>query len=143
MCKEKHSDYVWVLDPIDGTKSFITGILCQFSFEIDVVVKFQDSPSLLYLQESHYLAHSQLFCTRVSRYESIVTHVNLMCADYTVQYLHLTVLFAQYPLMLSFIRVISLYNITLQLLFRCCHFSSTHSYVYFHMIIVGICRFWV
>ncbi|CAO2815015.1 unnamed protein product [Amaranthus hypochondriacus] len=24
-CKEKHSDYVWVLDPIDGTKSFITG----------------------------------------------------------------------------------------------------------------------
>ncbi|XP_065869442.1 bifunctional phosphatase IMPL2, chloroplastic [Euphorbia lathyris] len=24
-CKEKFSDYVWVLDPIDGTKSFITG----------------------------------------------------------------------------------------------------------------------
>ncbi|KAJ8423130.1 hypothetical protein Cgig2_027344 [Carnegiea gigantea] len=24
-CREKHSDYVWVLDPIDGTKSFITG----------------------------------------------------------------------------------------------------------------------
>lgn len=24
-CKEKSSDYVWVLDPIDGTKSFITG----------------------------------------------------------------------------------------------------------------------
>ncbi|KAL9238226.1 hypothetical protein vseg_012680 [Gypsophila vaccaria] len=24
-CKEKDSDYVWVLDPIDGTKSFITG----------------------------------------------------------------------------------------------------------------------
>ncbi|XP_021731543.1 bifunctional phosphatase IMPL2, chloroplastic-like isoform X2 [Chenopodium quinoa] len=24
-CKEKHSDYVWVIDPIDGTKSFITG----------------------------------------------------------------------------------------------------------------------
>ncbi|XP_010690830.2 bifunctional phosphatase IMPL2, chloroplastic [Beta vulgaris subsp. vulgaris] len=24
-CKEKHSDHVWVLDPIDGTKSFITG----------------------------------------------------------------------------------------------------------------------
>ncbi|CAN0891388.1 Bifunctional phosphatase IMPL2, chloroplastic [Linum grandiflorum] len=25
MCKEKSSDFVWVLDPIDGTKSFITG----------------------------------------------------------------------------------------------------------------------
>jgi inositol-phosphate phosphatase/L-galactose 1-phosphate phosphatase/histidinol-phosphatase len=25
MCKEKSADYVWVLDPIDGTKSFITG----------------------------------------------------------------------------------------------------------------------
>lgn len=25
-CKEKFADYVWVLDPIDGTKSFITGI---------------------------------------------------------------------------------------------------------------------
>ncbi|XP_050234910.1 bifunctional phosphatase IMPL2, chloroplastic isoform X2 [Mercurialis annua] len=25
MCKEKYSDYVWILDPIDGTKSFITG----------------------------------------------------------------------------------------------------------------------
>ncbi|KAG1366268.1 bifunctional phosphatase IMPL2, chloroplastic [Cocos nucifera] len=24
-CKEKSADYVWVLDPIDGTKSFITG----------------------------------------------------------------------------------------------------------------------
>ncbi|KAK1352228.1 Histidinol-phosphatase [Heracleum sosnowskyi] len=24
-CKEKFADYVWVLDPIDGTKSFITG----------------------------------------------------------------------------------------------------------------------
>nr|XP_010940123.1 bifunctional phosphatase IMPL2, chloroplastic isoform X4 [Elaeis guineensis] len=24
-CKEKWTDYVWVLDPIDGTKSFITG----------------------------------------------------------------------------------------------------------------------
>ncbi|KAJ8643188.1 hypothetical protein MRB53_004936 [Persea americana] len=24
-CKEKTADYVWVLDPIDGTKSFITG----------------------------------------------------------------------------------------------------------------------
>ncbi|KAI4298306.1 hypothetical protein L6164_031881 [Bauhinia variegata] len=24
-CKEKNADYVWVLDPIDGTKSFITG----------------------------------------------------------------------------------------------------------------------
>lgn len=24
-CKEEYSDYVWVLDPIDGTKSFITG----------------------------------------------------------------------------------------------------------------------
>ncbi|WCJ40935.1 myo-inositol monophosphatase like 2 [Euphorbia peplus] len=24
-CKEEFSDYVWVLDPIDGTKSFITG----------------------------------------------------------------------------------------------------------------------
>uniref|UniRef100_A0A0R0JFQ9 Histidinol-phosphatase n=1 Tax=Glycine max TaxID=3847 RepID=A0A0R0JFQ9_SOYBN len=24
-CKEKNTDYVWVLDPIDGTKSFITG----------------------------------------------------------------------------------------------------------------------
>ncbi|CAL1384912.1 unnamed protein product [Linum trigynum] len=24
-CKEKSSDFVWVLDPIDGTKSFITG----------------------------------------------------------------------------------------------------------------------
>ncbi|KAG8052381.1 hypothetical protein GUJ93_ZPchr0001g32613 [Zizania palustris] len=24
-CVEKSSDYVWVLDPIDGTKSFITG----------------------------------------------------------------------------------------------------------------------
>ncbi|GAA0152993.1 phosphatase [Lithospermum erythrorhizon] len=24
-CKEKYADYVWVLDPIDGTKSFITG----------------------------------------------------------------------------------------------------------------------
>uniref|UniRef100_A0A803Q9T1 histidinol-phosphatase n=1 Tax=Cannabis sativa TaxID=3483 RepID=A0A803Q9T1_CANSA len=24
-CKEKDSEYVWVLDPIDGTKSFITG----------------------------------------------------------------------------------------------------------------------
>ncbi|KAF5727197.1 putative myo inositol monophosphatase [Tripterygium wilfordii] len=24
-CREKFSDYVWVLDPIDGTKSFITG----------------------------------------------------------------------------------------------------------------------
>ncbi|XP_022747287.1 bifunctional phosphatase IMPL2, chloroplastic [Durio zibethinus] len=24
-CKEKSTDYVWVLDPIDGTKSFITG----------------------------------------------------------------------------------------------------------------------
>ncbi|CAF2250126.1 unnamed protein product [Brassica napus] len=24
-CKEESSDYVWVLDPIDGTKSFITG----------------------------------------------------------------------------------------------------------------------
>ncbi|CDO97022.1 unnamed protein product [Coffea canephora] len=24
-CKEKVADYVWVLDPIDGTKSFITG----------------------------------------------------------------------------------------------------------------------
>ncbi|BBH09370.1 myo-inositol monophosphatase like 2 [Prunus dulcis] len=24
-CKEKAADYVWVLDPIDGTKSFITG----------------------------------------------------------------------------------------------------------------------
>ena len=26
-CKEESSDYVWVLDPIDGTKSFITGAL--------------------------------------------------------------------------------------------------------------------
>lgn len=26
-CKEKFADYVWVLDPIDGTKSFITGML--------------------------------------------------------------------------------------------------------------------
>jgi inositol-phosphate phosphatase/L-galactose 1-phosphate phosphatase/histidinol-phosphatase len=25
-CVEKSADYVWVLDPIDGTKSFITGI---------------------------------------------------------------------------------------------------------------------
>ncbi|KAF6144193.1 hypothetical protein GIB67_004866 [Kingdonia uniflora] len=25
MCKEKTAEYVWVLDPIDGTKSFITG----------------------------------------------------------------------------------------------------------------------
>ncbi|GKV24156.1 hypothetical protein SLEP1_g33803 [Rubroshorea leprosula] len=24
-CKDKFADYVWVLDPIDGTKSFITG----------------------------------------------------------------------------------------------------------------------
>ncbi|URE26289.1 Inositol monophosphatase family [Musa troglodytarum] len=24
-CKEKSADYVWILDPIDGTKSFITG----------------------------------------------------------------------------------------------------------------------
>lgn len=24
-CKENSADYVWVLDPIDGTKSFITG----------------------------------------------------------------------------------------------------------------------
>uniref|UniRef100_A0A453ENF7 Histidinol phosphate phosphatase n=1 Tax=Aegilops tauschii subsp. strangulata TaxID=200361 RepID=A0A453ENF7_AEGTS len=24
-CAEKSADYVWVLDPIDGTKSFITG----------------------------------------------------------------------------------------------------------------------
>lgn len=25
-CKQNSADYVWVLDPIDGTKSFITGI---------------------------------------------------------------------------------------------------------------------
>lgn len=25
-CKEEFSDFVWVLDPIDGTKSFITGM---------------------------------------------------------------------------------------------------------------------
>jgi inositol-phosphate phosphatase/L-galactose 1-phosphate phosphatase/histidinol-phosphatase len=24
-CAENSADYVWVLDPIDGTKSFITG----------------------------------------------------------------------------------------------------------------------
>ena len=24
-CREEEADYVWVLDPIDGTKSFITG----------------------------------------------------------------------------------------------------------------------
>ena len=24
-CKEEFADYVWVLDPIDGTESFITG----------------------------------------------------------------------------------------------------------------------
>ena len=29
-CKEKFADYVWVLDPIDGTKSFITGIFLLF-----------------------------------------------------------------------------------------------------------------
>jgi hypothetical protein len=31
--KEKFVDYVWVLDPIDGTKSFITGIFL-YIFEI-------------------------------------------------------------------------------------------------------------
>lgn len=29
-CKEKSADYVWVLDPIDGTKSFITGMISFF-----------------------------------------------------------------------------------------------------------------
>lgn len=31
MCKEDFADFVWVLDPIDGTKSFITGI-CQHNY---------------------------------------------------------------------------------------------------------------
>ena len=26
-CKEKSANYVWLLDPIDGTKSFITGTI--------------------------------------------------------------------------------------------------------------------
>lgn len=30
-CKEKFADYVWVLDPIDGTKSFITGMFLSVS----------------------------------------------------------------------------------------------------------------
>lgn len=30
-CKEEYSDFIWVLDPIDGTKSFITGNACFFS----------------------------------------------------------------------------------------------------------------
>jgi len=39
-CKEKVAEYVWVLDPIDGTKSFITGIYLHISYEIKVM-KFQ------------------------------------------------------------------------------------------------------
>lgn len=31
-CKEKTADYVWVLDPIDGTKSFITGNFLSWFF---------------------------------------------------------------------------------------------------------------
>ncbi|CAL1353578.1 unnamed protein product [Linum trigynum] len=32
-CKEeKSSDFVWVLDPIDGTKSFITGNVCCYTY---------------------------------------------------------------------------------------------------------------
>lgn len=31
---EGGSDYVWVLDPIDGTKSFITGDLQNHSFSL-------------------------------------------------------------------------------------------------------------
>lgn len=31
-CKEKTADYVWVLDPIDGTKSFITGDFLSWFF---------------------------------------------------------------------------------------------------------------
>lgn len=42
-CKEEFSDYVWVLDPIDGTKSFITGIISisPFSFPMICSVNLQ------------------------------------------------------------------------------------------------------
>lgn len=44
-CKEESADYVWVLDPIDGTKSFITGILVYSlyfysNYCVSFIVKF-------------------------------------------------------------------------------------------------------
>lgn len=33
-CQEETAEYVWVLDPIDGTKSFITGTCLSFSYQV-------------------------------------------------------------------------------------------------------------
>lgn len=41
MCKEEFSDYVWVLDPIDGTKSFITGIFFSLFFSRLFIIRFR------------------------------------------------------------------------------------------------------
>ena len=51
-CREKDAEYVWVLDPIDGTKSFITGkfIPCLPKFFILGLssIKFCTSESTLF-----------------------------------------------------------------------------------------------
>ncbi|CAN8276591.1 unnamed protein product [Cochlearia groenlandica] len=49
-CKEESADYVWVLDPIDGTKSFITGSLFLSNvFVIFLLLPWQEFEGLIVL----------------------------------------------------------------------------------------------
>lgn len=65
-CKEEIAEYVWVLDPIDGTKSFITGTCLSFPYQLCLTCSSNIHESVYFLLTRETLVwHS--YCSVVQR----------------------------------------------------------------------------